>query len=1576
MRLIHRPEAEARTRRRGRWPRMLGALTAFALVGALSGLQATAAAASTSGRIGARVGSRSVQPLARTHLRPVIRNAVRHDTSPPLRKMKPVRQPPGKKIKVLPLLMPPHPKVNLKAIKNEPVTAGRTSRAGPAAQPRTADIQRGTLTDSMPSFQQNFEGVGNLNGVLPPDTEGAVGPNDYVQMINLSFAVYNKQGTLLYGPVPNTTLWQGFGGVCQSVNGGDPVVMYDESANRWFMSQLGDAGGSAGFHECIAVSQTGDPTGAWFRYDFLFSSNTLNDYPKFGIWPDAYYMSANDFLNAASFDGVTVVAFDRAQMLAGQPAQDVSFTIGSQYESLLPSNAEGGALGFNPPSGAPDPYFMSCDAANGGPCTSDQIDMWNFHVDWSNPANSTFGNNGAPSQTFPTAPFNSNLCNFTRNCIPQPGTSEGLDALSDRLMYQSAYRNMGGTQAVVLNQTVNVSANPPLTTQAGVRWYELTNNGSGWSMNQQGTYAPDSDNRWMASANIDASGDIAIGYSVSSSSTFPSIRVAGRLAGDPAGQLSQGENSMIVGSGSQTDVQARWGDYSAMQVDPTDGCTFWYTQEYIQNTSDANWQTRIGSFKFPSCTAGPHGQLTGTVTDASTSKPIADATVSTSVGSTTTDSSGHYAMTLAAGSYNVTVSAFGYATQTLTGVQVTDGGTTTQNVALTPTASVTVSGTVTDGSGHGWPLYARLDITGRPGGPVWTNPATGQYSVSLPEDATYAVKVTASLPGYQVVNDSITVGSANVTHNISVPVNPACIAPGYQFNFGTPALSEPFDGTTLPAGWTAVDNNGSGEVWRIGDPENRGNLTGGTGNFADINSDFYGPSASQNTALVSPVVDLSGVANPVLRFHTDYVGFPGQTGDVDVSTDGGATWTNIWHHTVDSVLGPDLEMVAVPQAANQATVQFRYHFTSSFGWWWEVDDVTVQSRSCDPTPGGLVVGTADDANTGAGVNGATISSPDSPGVMTTTMATPDDPSINGGYYQMFVSLTGSHPITATKAPYQLATDTVNVVADSATRANFTLNAGRLAISPPAISATQVLGQTTTTPMTITNTGTAPANFKLDQRTGAFQILTERGSPLRQVDLEGQPASPAWLGSNTNGNQPGTNAGPPADPTWSTIASYPTAIMDNSADFGNGKLYDVGGFDGSALVSTGFVYDPTFNTWSAIASMPQAREKPNVAFVNGKLYVSGGWDTSGTPIAETDAYDPATNTWSAVSPNPHPTTAAGTAVVNGIIYYVGGCADAFCTPSSTVVTYNPSTDTWGTAASYPHTNSWASCGGIGSKLYCAGGTDGSNTFKDAFVYDPSSDSWSPIANMPIDLWASSYGAPNGLLVVSSGVTNGFSTITNQGFAYDPSTDSWTALPNAQFTRYRAAGACGFYKVGGSSGGFSPTPDSELLSGLTNCGVVNIPWLTDTPSSGTLAPGQSVTVNVTLAATTAATVTQPGTYTAQFGVEHNTPYVVNPVNITMNVTPPKGWGKITGTVSGTTCKGVTSPIIGAQVQANSKTFVFSLKTDRMGDYAFWAPAASNPFTLIVSRDGWISQAIQVNVKSQKIQTLNFDLTPTSC
>jgi N-acetylneuraminic acid mutarotase len=1532
---------------------------AFSLVFLLSLFAATPALAAPS------TASVNAAPQAKVS-KPVVKSALKHDKSPALKSIKPkVPKQGNQKTKDLPLLPVPHNNVT-----------------GPTANAKSgsADVQKSVVTNNMPTPQQNFEGVGNLNGVLPPDTQGDVGPNNYVQMINLSFAVYDKQGNLLLGPLPNTALWQGFGGVCETFNGGDPVTMYDEAADRWFMSQLAYPGGADGYHECIAISQTGDPTGAWYRYDFLYSATTLNDYPKFGIWPDAYYMSANEFLNGATFNGVGVVAFDRAAMLAGQNANSIYIHVGDSsgiYGSLLPTDAEGQALGFNPPAGAPDPFFMFDDDAWGFSPT-DRILMWDYHVDWNNPANSTFGVNGAPNRFFETQPFDSNLCNYNRSCIPQPGTSVGLDTLADRLMYRASYRNLGSTQAIVFDHSVDVDG----ADHAGIRWYEVTNPGSGWGLADQGTYAPDSDNRWMGSTAIDASGDIAVGFSVSSSSTFPSIRIAGRLVGDPAGHLAQGETSVIAGGGSQTSAFNRWGDYSAMQVDPTDGCTFWFTTEYIPTNTNADWHTRIASFKFPTCTAGPHGTLTGTVTDSSNSHPIVGAMVSTTGTSTTTDGQGHYTLTLPVGTYDLTFSAFGYQSKVVNGVQITDGGTTTQDATLTPQPSVNVSGTVTDGSGHGYPLYTRIEITGLPSGAFYTDPATGHYSVSLPENAVYQVKYTATLPGYQVLDDTIPVATGDVTHDVAIPVMASCTAPGYNLNYHL-AYNQPFDGSTIPPDWTVVDAVGQGHKWQINDPEGNGNLAGGSGNFADINSDFYGSGNFQDTTLISPVIDASALSAPVLRFHNDYFGYPTQNGYVDISTDGGTTWSNVWHHASDSVRGPDYEQISVPQAANQSSVQVRFHFTATWGFWWMVDDVSIGgAATCDPTPGGLVVGTVNDGNTGDGINGATVTSTDKSDEKATTMATPDDSHLGDGYYWMFSSLTGSHPFSASKSPYQSASKTVNVAANGTTRADFTLAAGRLTIAPSSVTNTQGLGSTATKTVTFTNTGGASVTVTLAERGGNFTILTMQGSPLRLIhgeDDDPNPYTPAMLYGQHMDSGPGAVAGSPHDPTWSTIASYLTGIMDNGADIIDGKVYSVGGVDSSGgMTAKGYVYDPDANAWTAIADMPVAREKPGVAAINGKLYVTGGWDVNGNPVARTDVYDPATNTWSTVAPNPTPTAAPGVAVVNGKAYFVGGCLDGNCTPGAATVVYDPGSDSWATVASYIHTNSWEACGGINGKVYCSGGTAGNSTYKDGAVYDPGADSWTAIAALPIDLWGSASGAANGELIMSGGVTNGFSTITNQGYAYDPSTDSWAAIPNAQFPRYRAGASCGFYKVGGSSGGFSPTPDSEHLSDLTQCGVTDVPWLAEDQTSLTIQPGHSATVTLTLSATTAAQVVQPGTYTAQLGVSANTPYTVNPINITMTVTPPKSWGKIIGTVTGTSCKGDTSPLRGAQIQINAKGgSSVSLKTAADGTYAYWVDSKVSQYTVIASKDGWITQiANKVTVKAGKTTTVNFNLQPTTC
>jgi len=509
----------------------------------------------------------------RATLQPKVKKSIKNDVSQPLRNITPITPKSGE-IREIPLMPLPRKK-----------GPGSIEALQQGADPALQSIPGGA---NMPDPIQNFEGVDNVNGVLPPDTEGDVGPNHYVQMVNISFAIWDKNGTLLYGPVDNNTLWDGFGGICETNNDGDPIVLYDHLADRWLMSQFA-LDFPNNFHQCIAISETGDPTGAWHRYDFLISESKMNDYPKFGVWPDGYYMAINQFDGATSFwAGQGVVVFERDQMLVGNPATMVYFDdpdpdLGGMLPSHLDSMTQ-------PPTGSPNYFVQFDDNAWGFP--QDQLEIWEFHVDWDTPANSTF----TGPTLLPTAAFDSNLCGYSRNCIPQPDTVQRVDAIPDRLMYLLQYRNFDTHESMVVNHTVDAGSD-----HAGIRWYELRKGAGGWGIHQQGTYAPDDDHRWMGSIAMDGDGNIALGYSVSSNTTYPSIRYSGRLVGDPLGTLPQGETTLIAGGGSQLHSAARWGDYSTMSVDPTDDCTFWYTQEYYETTSSAGWQTRIGSFRFPSC---------------------------------------------------------------------------------------------------------------------------------------------------------------------------------------------------------------------------------------------------------------------------------------------------------------------------------------------------------------------------------------------------------------------------------------------------------------------------------------------------------------------------------------------------------------------------------------------------------------------------------------------------------------------------------------------------------------------------------------------------------------------------------------------------------------------------------------------------------------------------------------------------------------------------------------------------------------------------------------------------------------
>ena len=346
-------------------------------------------------------------------------------------------------------------------------------------------------------------------------------------------------------PQPGNALFAGFGGICEDTNWGDPIVQYDHLAGRWMASQFA-LFGEDGNHQCIAVSQTDDPTGGWYRYDFLISATKLNDYPKFGVWPDAYYMSINQFdQNTVGWAGAGAVAFERDQMLLGLPADMVYFDlfeVDQRFGGMLPSDLDGLTL---PPAGAPNLFAEADDDAFGFP--QDQLALWEFHVDWDVPQNSTFGLAGQPNTVIATDPFEMEICGFAP-CIPQPETDQTLDQISDRLMYRLQYRNFGDRQTLVINHTTDVDGND----HAGVRWYILEDTGTGWGIDQQGDLAPDSASRWMASAALDATGNLALGYSVSSKDIFPSIRTGGRLALDPPGTLPQPEGEMMTGGGSAT----------------------------------------------------------------------------------------------------------------------------------------------------------------------------------------------------------------------------------------------------------------------------------------------------------------------------------------------------------------------------------------------------------------------------------------------------------------------------------------------------------------------------------------------------------------------------------------------------------------------------------------------------------------------------------------------------------------------------------------------------------------------------------------------------------------------------------------------------------------------------------------------------------------------------------------------------------------------------------------------------------------------------------------------------------------
>jgi hypothetical protein len=511
---------------------------------------------------------------------------VNFDVSPPLKSISPA---------ALPAQIPP-------GLLADP----DSGLEGPLGPQDIDPIVQGTAgRPDIPAPLVSFNGPSNLSGVQPPDPVGDVGPNHYVAMSNLSFAVYSKSGALLLGPLPNNTLWAGFGGDCQTDNSGDPIVIYDQFADRWLLTQFTASGPT--FFNCVAISTTGDPTGAYFRYAISAGTN-FPDYPKYAVWSDAYFISSREFAGGPGgpFAGIGAYALNRADLIAGDPTPTIiSFLVppgGTPYnvgDGLLPADVDGNTL---PPPGSPGYYVGSMD--NGGPygAPQDALTLWKFVANFSNPPASSF----TLANTIPVTAYDSiyPCAPLSRDCIPQPGTAQKIDILSyrQRPTWRLAYRNFGTHESLVTNQSVEAAPN-----LAGIRWWELRDPNGTPFVFQEGTYAPgvtDGIHRWMGSIAQDQDGNMALGFSASRATvTFPSVWYTGRLVGDPLGTMPQGEGSIIDGTGSQTSGP-RWGDYTSMNVDPVDDCTFWYVNEYLP-VSGGNWFLRIGSFVFPSCGGGP-----------------------------------------------------------------------------------------------------------------------------------------------------------------------------------------------------------------------------------------------------------------------------------------------------------------------------------------------------------------------------------------------------------------------------------------------------------------------------------------------------------------------------------------------------------------------------------------------------------------------------------------------------------------------------------------------------------------------------------------------------------------------------------------------------------------------------------------------------------------------------------------------------------------------------------------------------------------------------------------------------------
>ena len=919
-----------------------------------------------------------------------------------------------------------------------------------------------------------------------------------------------------------------------------------------------------------------------------------------------------------------------------------------------------------------------------------------------------------------------------------------------------------------------------------------------------------------------------------------------------------------------------------------------------------------------------------------------------------TDSTGRYQVSVSAGTYDVSASKFDYGTKAISGVAVAGGQGATVDIALTKMPEHIVTGKVTD-SGLGWPLYAKITIKGDPDGPVHTDPRTGVYSVALPEQADYTMDVTPDYPGYTPFATTVVLGTSELQRNVSVTADPTqCTAPGYAY----PAQAN-FGGWTAGPkyGWTTTYNGTSARGWQFDDPALRGNLTGGTGSFATADPEANG-GVAENTDLTSPTFTLAGQKNADLKFNADAVFAAGSHSEADASltTDGGRTWTPVYR-AGNNVHGPvDIRLT---QALGHHDVQVRFHFSGQGRSFFQLSNVSV--GQCQTLGGGLMEGVVVDANTGQPLNGATVTDGSAPVTdayaTAVSAAAPDDANLTAGFYWLYSPKAGPNALTTTAPRY--TTVHAAVTASTGVHAyNPAMPAGRLTVTPAAVSLKTALGSKANEYISLTNTGTAPLKV----------TVTEQ-----------------------NVGSPGTTPTAPANRSWQSLPDYPATVLDNVEASYEGRTYSIGGavnrvdlglLGPAGLVEHSYVYVPGATSWSQIADLPEQRTAAAGAFVDGTLYVVGGWGVSAkrrtfTTESTTYAYHPSSNSWSRVADLPQALSYANAAVFDDKLYVIGGRTAAGS--SAAGYRYDPARNTWARIADYPTPADSGGCGGIVNGIVCAGGEIENSrgtlitALASTYVYHPRANTWTRAAEMPYNDIFGSYSSANGELQVAGGLNIpavGTAITLQRAVQYDPVANAWTNLPDAPEVANGAGRGtgCGLSLIGGAQVGQSwGSSGVRTLPGLDQCGADDVNWLSESMTTVDLAPRHSARIRVSA---DASVLSAPGDYAAILSMITDSPYLYQPVPVAFQATAPASWAQISGTVTdaatGKPLPGVTIALSCAGRQRITVT------TDSLGRYDMWLAAARA--TVTASDGGHNLTSREVTTTESSDTKVDFALSTT--